>query len=132
MTVLIAWLVVAAIAFLGLFVTARLLNLIFRRNKKSRSSIEQTPTPESDQLGDAAEDIAKASRVAAGLATAGAYVAAPKGLAALGAAIGLVSAPFVVKLAPLLVTVAFGATAISAAIHLYLKYRHKKSRRPTY
>jgi hypothetical protein len=78
------------------------------------------------QIADHADSLAKATRVAAGVAVVGAAVAAPTGLTAVGVAVGLVSAPFIVTAAPILVAVAGGALTISAAASLYSKARRKQ------
>jgi hypothetical protein len=77
-------------------------------------------------IAEHADTTAKATRVAAAVAVAGATVAAPTGLGAVGVALGLVSAPAIVSLAPILVAVAGGAAAISAAASLYSKSRRNK------
>lgn len=78
------------------------------------------------QISDQADTAAKASRVVAAVAVAGAAVAAPTGLSAVGVAIGVFSTPVIVSAAPVLVAVAGGAAAISAAASLYSKARRKK------
>ena len=79
-------------------------------------------------IAEHADTTAKATRVAAAVAVAGATVAAPTGLGAVGVALGLVSAPAIVTIAPILVAVAGGAAAISAVASLYSKSRrHKES-----
>ena len=78
------------------------------------------------RAADTAGDVAKASRVVAGVAVAGAAVAAPTGIGALGVALGLTSAPLIVTAAPILVTIAGVACTVSAAAHLYSKYWGRK------
>ena len=77
-------------------------------------------------ISEQVSDIAKATRVIAGVATVGAVVAAPTGMAALGVAVGIASAPIVVTAAPILVAVAGAAATVSAATHLYSKARLKR------
>jgi len=79
-----------------------------------------------EQLFDHADSLAKATRVAAGVAVVGAAVAAPTGLAAVGVAVGVVSAPLIVAAAPILVAVAGSAITVSAAASLYSKARRKR------
>jgi hypothetical protein len=81
-----------------------------------------------EQIADHADSLAKATRVAAGVAVVGAAVAAPTGLAAVGVAVGVVSAPLIVTAAPILVAVAGGAITVSAAASLYSKARRKKAK----
>ena len=84
-----------------------------------------------DQLADHADSLAKATRVAAGVAVVGAAVAAPTGLAAVGVAVGVVSAPLIVAAAPIFVAVAGGAITVSAAASLYSKARRKRPKNET-
>jgi hypothetical protein len=79
-----------------------------------------------EKLVDVADTAAKATRVVAVAATAGAFVAAPTGLTAVGVSLGLVSAPFIVTAAPILTGVASGAAAIYAAASLYSRFRKKR------
>ena len=81
-----------------------------------------------EKISDHADYAAKATRVAAGIAVAGAAVAAPTGLTAVGVAIGVVSAPAIVTAAPILVGVAGTAFTISAGASLYSKLRNKKAK----
>lgn len=78
------------------------------------------------QLADLADTAAKGSRVVAGVAVVGAAIAAPTGLASVGVALGLVSAPFIVTAAPVIVAVAGGAATVSAAASLYVKARRRR------
>ena len=79
-----------------------------------------------EKIGDLTDTAAKTTRIAAVLTVAGASVAAPTGLGALGVSLGLVSAPFIVTAAPVIVAIAGGATAVAAAVSLYSKYKRKK------
>ena len=86
---------------------------------------ETPPRVTHEKLADAADAASKATRVVAGAAAAGAFVAAPTGLTAIGVSLGLVSAPFIVTVAPVLAGVATGAAAISAAASLYSKFKKR-------
>lgn len=57
---------------------------------------------------------------------AGASIAAPTGLTALGVTIGVVSAPAIVTAAPIIVSIAGGMVLFSAAASLYSKARKKR------
>ena len=81
-----------------------------------------------EQIADHADSVAKATRVAAGVAVAGAAVAAPTGIAAIGVAAGVLSAPLIVTAAPVLVAVAGGALTVSAAASLFSKSRRKRAK----
>jgi hypothetical protein len=78
------------------------------------------------QASEAARDVAKASRVAAGLATVWAWLVAPSGLTAVAGSAGIVSTPAIVLIAPWLIATAGGAYTVSAAIDLYRKWRGKR------
>ncbi|MBU0910160.1 MAG: hypothetical protein KKA54_13095 [Proteobacteria bacterium] len=75
------------------------------------------------QASEAVRDVAKLSRVTAGLAMLWAWLVAPGGLTAVGASFGIVSLPWIVALAPVLVAVAGATYTISAALDLYSKCR---------
>lgn len=80
-----------------------------------------------EKIVDVADSAAKASRIVAVTAVAGAWVAAPTGLSAVGVALGVVSAPAIVTVAPMLVAIAGGAAAVSAAASLYSKFKRNKN-----
>lgn len=75
----------------------------------------------STDSGSVAEDIAGAGKVAATLATAATYFAAPAGLLAVAATIGLAPKPLIVVLLPVLVAFAAGAIVLSTLAKLYAK-----------
>lgn len=81
-----------------------------------------------EQISDHADSITKATKVAAGVAIAGAAIAAPTGLTAVGVAIGIVSAPLIVTAAPILASAAGVAVTISAGASLYSKIRRKQQK----
>lgn len=120
MATLISWIAVFVVFLMALFIFKRLLGLLFGPKKA------KTPLP--DELADAVEDIAGASRIAAALAAAATYFAAPAGLLAIAAAIGLAPKPLIVVLLPILLVIAFGAAALSAAAKLFAKSRRKRGR----
>jgi hypothetical protein len=80
------------------------------------------------EIAEHVDTAAKATRVVAALATVGATVSAPTGLSAIGVAIGVVSPPVIVTAVPILLAVAGGTSAMSAAASLYSKSRRKKSK----
>lgn len=80
-----------------------------------------------EKIADHADSIEKSLKVAAGLTVAGAIVAAPTGLTAVGVAVGLVSAPIIVTAAPLISSAAGVAITVSAGASLYSKVRRKRS-----
>ncbi len=79
-----------------------------------------------EEIADHADTVAKATRVAAGVAVTGAAIAAPTGLTAVGVALGVVSAPIITTVAPILIVIAGSAITISAAASLYSKSRKRK------
>jgi hypothetical protein len=101
MRTFIGWLAVAGVLYFAYFIVKRLLRFLLRRSEAS--------TPHHVELADAAEDIAAASKVAAMLSTAVAFFLAPVGLMGFGAALGFVSVPVIVKLAPILIGFAAAA-----------------------
>ena len=113
MAKLIGVLALILIAWCLLFILKRLITFILGR----RRSI----SPLHEDLADFAEDIAGASKVAATLATAAAYFAAPAGLLAVAAAVGLAPKPLIVVLLPVLGAFAAGAIALSTLAKLYAK-----------
>ena len=118
MGTLINWLAIAAFLFFCYFVLKKLFDFAVRRKES------KTPLP--DDLADVAEDIAAASRVAAALATAAAFFAAPAGLLAVAAALGLAPKPLIATVLPTLLAFAVGAAALSAAAKLYAKSRRNR------
>lgn len=75
------------------------------------------------EVAEYVDTVSKALRVTAGVSVAGAYIAAPTGLTAVGVSLGIVSAPVLVTAAPILVSAAGIALTVSAATSLYSKYR---------
>jgi hypothetical protein len=76
---------------------------------------------------DHADTSAKASKLVAAVTLAGAAVAAPSGLTAVGVAVGIVSVPAIVTAAPAIITMAGGVMLFSAAASLYAKLRRQRS-----
>ena len=85
-------------------------------------------TPESthEKIVALTDTVAKTTRIAAVLTIAGASIAAPTGLGAVGISLGLVSAPLIVTAAPVIAAIAGGTAAVAAAVSLYSKYKRKK------
>ena len=119
MATLISTVAVALVALLFIFVLKRVFGLLFRR-KTHKAALHE-------DLVDVAEDIAGASKVAATLASAAAFFAAPAGLLALAATFGLAPRPLIVIIVPVLVAFAAGAIVLSALAKLYAKAVRKRS-----
>lgn len=118
MSALIGWVAVGLVALFFLFILKRVIVFFFgRRHRK---------VPLHEDLVDMAEDVAGASRVAAALASAATFFAAPAGLLAVAAAFGFVAKPLIVVLLPTLLAFAFGAAALSAAAKLFAKIMRKR------
>lgn len=94
--------------------------------KRSVSAAMHRIDSKHESIAESAGDVAKATRVVAGVASVGAAIAMPTGLAAAGVFFGITSAPLLVTAAPVLVSVAATAATVSAAMHLYSKARRKR------
>lgn len=79
-----------------------------------------------DKIADRAETASKAGKLIAAATMAGAAMAAPSGWTALGVAAGIVSAPAIVTVAPVIASVAGGAMLFSTAASLYAKARKRR------
>lgn len=73
------------------------------------------------------ESVSMATGVIAGLAAAGATLAAPSGLSAVGVWLGISSAPLIVTAAPILGTVATVTGTISGVTFFYAKWKTRRS-----
>jgi len=80
-------------------------------------------TMDHKKLANRAENVSMATGVAAGIAAAGATIAAPTGLAAVGVWLGIVSPPLIVTAAPILAAVATVSGTISGAAYFYAKWK---------
>ncbi|WP_152220966.1 hypothetical protein [Pseudomonas sp. SCB32] len=96
----------------------RLFRWAFRRNGKP---LRLDPT----ELNEAADEVGKTSRVLAFAGVAAANAAAPTGLAAIGAKIGLVSVPLIVVIAPHLGAAAGIIFVVCCAVSLYAKRKRR-------
>ena len=79
-----------------------------------------------EKLANRAENVSMATGVAAGIAAAGAAIAAPTGLTAVGVWLGIVSPPLIVTAAPILATVATVSGTISGAAYFYAKWKQRQ------
>ena len=118
-------LVVATLA--ALFVIRRIVSLAKWCKRRYKSAPAPGDRPGHIEVADVAEDVAAASRIAATVAAAAAALAAPAGLTALAVMIGLVSAPFIITVAPFLIAFAVAAAAVSAMAKLYSKHQRRKA-----
>lgn len=81
-----------------------------------------------EKLANRVENVSMATGVAAGIAAAGAAVAAPSGLAAVGVWLGIVSPPLIVTAAPILGTLATVTGTVSGATYFYAKWKRRQLR----
>ena len=79
-----------------------------------------------EKAGETTREAAQVSKVIATIGTFWAWLVAPSGVAAIGASLGIVSTPFIVVLAPLLVAFAASVWTISAIIDLYSKWLRRQ------
>jgi hypothetical protein len=77
----------------------------------------------------ATQDVAKGALVVSKVAMFWSWLVAPKGLLAVLASIGVVSTPWVVVVAPIVMAVSGAIFALAAALDLYSKWRTRCARR---
>jgi len=94
---------------------------------RKASSALQAIDRNRELIADHADSVAKVAKVTAGVAYVGAAIAAPSGITALGVAIGVVSAPLIVSVAPYLAGAAGAALTVSAGASVYAKIRRRNS-----
>lgn len=82
-----------------------------------------------EKVAEHAKTIEDASKIVAGVTVAGAAIAAPTGLTAVGVALGVTSAPLIVTAAPIILSVAGTAATVAAAARLYSKSMKKSLRK---
>lgn len=75
------------------------------------------------------EDVSMATTVIAGVAAAGAAIAAPTGLTAVGVWLGITSAPIIVTAAPILGTIATVAGTVSGGTYFYSKWKKRQKKK---
>lgn len=66
--------------------------------------------------------------ITSGLVAAGATLAAPSGLSAIGVALGITSAPLIVTAAPIVGAAATVTGVISGGAYFYSKWKSRKAR----
>ncbi len=102
-----AVLAIALLCLIGFFILKRIFSLFTSRDEPS-------------QIHDVAEDVALASRVAAGITAISVYFLAPAGIFAIFAA-----PPLIVVVAPAVAAFAVGAYVVHALARLHDKRRRK-------
>lgn len=76
-----------------------------------------------EKIANHVESVSMASGIIAGISAAGAAIAAPTGLSAVGVWLGITSAPLIVTAAPILGTVATVTGVISGGTYFYSKWK---------
>ncbi len=71
------------------------------------------------------EDVSMGLGITSGIVAAGASLAAPAGLSAIGVALGITSAPLIVTAAPVITTVATAASVVSGTVYFYSKWKSR-------
>ena len=78
------------------------------------------------EVADNVETVSMGLGITSGVVAAGAVLFAPTGLNALGVAVGLTSAPFIVTAAPVLAVVSTVVGVVSGGAYFYSKWKTKK------
>lgn len=112
---ILSWMLVAALLFLSVYVVRRVAQLLSR------------PKPRHQMLEETTDTLSSAGRIAAAIGALGFWIAAPTGLAAIGANFGIVTVPLIVVLAPALGVIAITTGALAAGAKLYAKHQRDTS-----
>ena len=78
------------------------------------------------EVADKVETVSMGLGIASGVVAAGAALAAPTGLSALGVALGITSAPLIVTVAPVIMVAATVTGVVSGGAYFYSKWKSKK------
>lgn len=128
MKLLVVGLAFTLVALLLVFAAARVLRLLFKQKFRKGSANDNGRTVRGEDVVDVLEDVAGASRIAAAISAVAAFIAAPTGLMAIAVGSGLVNAPLITTISPILGAVAVGSGAVFAAAKLYSKRKQKQAR----
>jgi len=80
------------------------------------------------EVADKVETVSMGLGITSGIVAAGAALAAPTGLSALGVAIGITSAPLIVTVAPVIGAIATATGVISGGAYFYSKWKTKRTK----
>ncbi|MDR0577544.1 MAG: hypothetical protein LBI87_08450, partial [Candidatus Accumulibacter sp.] len=80
------------------------------------------------EIADKVETVSMGLSIASGVVAAGAALAAPTGLSAVGVALGITSTPLIVTAAPVIGAVATAAGVVSGSAYFYSKWKMKKEK----
>ncbi len=81
-------------------------------------------------VADRVEKVSMGLGITSGIVAAGASLAAPTGLSAIGVALGIASAPLIVSAAPIVASVATAAGVVSGGTYFYSKWKTRKTKKP--
>lgn len=73
------------------------------------------------------EDVSMTTGILSGIVGAGATLAAPTGLSAIGVALGITSAPLIVTAAPIVAGAATVTGVVSGCAYFYSKWKNRQS-----
>lgn len=79
------------------------------------------------EVADRIETVSMGLGITAGVTAAGAAIAAPTGIGAVGVALGLTSAPLIVAAAPVIAAAATTAGVVSGGAYFYSKWRSRSA-----
>lgn len=80
------------------------------------------------ELADKVEAVSMGLGITSGIVAAGAALAAPTGLSAVGVALGITSAPLIVTAAPVIAVAATVTGVVSGSAYFYSKWKSKKAK----
>ncbi|WP_206667238.1 hypothetical protein [Candidatus Methylobacter oryzae] len=80
------------------------------------------------RVADRIETVSMGLGITSGLVAAGATLAAPTGLSAIGVALGITSAPLIVTAAPIIGAAATATGVISGGAYFYSKWKSRKAK----
>jgi hypothetical protein len=79
-----------------------------------------------DKLARRVEDVAMTTSLVSAAVGVGASVVAPTGLTAVGIALGITSAPFIVTAAPIVAVAATVTGVVSGSVYFYARWKNRK------
>ena len=94
----------------------------------SAKVVDSVSSADHKQVAEQVENVSMGLGIASGVAAAGAALAAPTGLSAVGVALGLTSAPLIVTAAPVLGAVATAVGVASGGTYFYSKWQSGKEK----
>lgn len=94
----------------------------------SSSTVNSKIEPRHKIIADRVENVSMGLGLTSGVVAAGASLAAPTGLSAIGVALGITSAPLIVATAPVIATVATAVGAISGGTYFYSKWKSRREK----